>query len=68
MSNPIVGRFSSAADANLRNAPVPGLYCHAEYLGRKTRDVEGFDWGRLDVAQLVAGTTYPQPHEGDPLR
>jgi hypothetical protein len=68
MSNPLVGRFSSLADPNLRNTPVPGLYCHAEYLGRKTRDVEGFDWGGLDVAQLVAGTTYPQPHAGDPLR
>jgi hypothetical protein len=68
MSNPLVGRFSSLADANLKNTPVPGLYCHAEYLGRKTRDVEGFDWGGLDVARLVAGTTYPQPHAGDPLR
>jgi SAM-dependent methyltransferase len=47
VSNPIVGKFSSLADEYLRNRPVSRLYCHSEYLGRKVRDVESFDWGRL---------------------
>lgn len=61
MSNPIVGRFSSLADEYLRNQPVSGLYCHSEYLGRKTREVAGFDWARVKLDQVVAGTKYPGP-------
>ncbi len=63
MSNPIVGRFSSLADPYLRNKPVTGLYCHSEYLGRKVRDVKDFDWKRVDIVNIVGGTTYPKPKE-----
>jgi SAM-dependent methyltransferase len=59
LSNPLVARFSSLADPYLRLRPVPGLYCHSEYLGRKVREVEGFDWEDLDVAALVGNTHYP---------
>ena len=59
LSNPIVGRFSSLADPYLRNTPVTGLYCHSEYLGRKVRDVDSFDWRNLDLADVVQGTKYP---------
>jgi SAM-dependent methyltransferase len=61
MSNPIVGRFSSFADADLRFRSVPGLYCHSEYLGTKVREVSSFDWKELDLKEVVAGTTYPPP-------
>lgn len=63
MSNPIVGRFSSLADDYLKNRPVSGLYCHTEYLGKKTREVDfhDFDWSRLDLSKLVEGTSYPRP-------
>ena len=61
MSNPIVGRFSSLADKNLKNRPVSGLYCHSEYLGRKVRDVDGFSWERCDLGEVVGTTHYPQP-------
>ena len=61
MSNPIVGRFSSLADAYLKNKPVGGLYCHSEYLGKKTRDVKNFDWEQVDLAGVVEDTKYPQP-------
>jgi SAM-dependent methyltransferase len=61
VSNPIVGRFSSMADDYLKNQPVPGLFCHAEYLGRKVREVTNFDWSQLDLSDVVAGTSYPQP-------
>lgn len=64
MSNPIVGRFSSLADAYLRNRPVNGLYCHSEYLGRKVRDVGDFDWRTADVAGLVGNSEYPPPPGG----
>ena len=53
MSNPIVGRFSSLADKYLRYKWVPALYCHSEFLGKKVRDVESFDWNKIDVAELV---------------
>ncbi len=63
MSNPIVGRFSALADAYLRYRPVSGLYCHSQYFGVKTKevDLQGFAWAELDVASVVAGTQYPQP-------
>ena len=62
MSNPIVGRFSSLADDYLKNIPVRGLYCHSEYLGRKTRDIQDFDWVQIDLASVVGETKYPQPN------
>lgn len=61
MSNPIVGRFSSLADEYLRNQPVNGLYCHSEYLGRKTREVTDFDWAKVKLNDIVNGTKYPEP-------
>lgn len=61
MSNPIVGRFSSLADEYLRNKPLPGLYCHSEYLGKKVRDVKDFDWTKVDLTDVVGETKYPEP-------
>jgi SAM-dependent methyltransferase len=61
MSNPLVGRFSSLADGDLKNKPVPGLYCHSEFLGKKIRDVENFDWGTVDLIDVVGETKYPEP-------
>jgi len=55
MSNPIVGRFSSLADDELKLQPVRGLYCHSEFLGRKLRDVGSFDWRNVDIQALVRG-------------
>jgi len=61
MSNPIVGRFSSLADAYLKNQPIRGLYCHSEYLGKKVRDMKNFDWEQIDLASVVGETKYPEP-------
>ncbi len=61
MSNPIVGRFSSLADEYLRNQPVTGLYCHVEYLGKKVKDVDDFDWNKINLNDVVEGTKYPAP-------
>lgn len=63
LSNPLITRFSSLADEYLRYMPVPGLYCHSEYLGRKVREVPPFDWSHVDVSEVVAGTTYPPPKQ-----
>lgn len=60
-SNPLVGRFSSLADKYLRNQPVKGLYCHTEYLGKKVKDVEHFDWATVNLKEIVEDTKYPQP-------
>jgi SAM-dependent methyltransferase len=62
MSNPIVGRFSSLADGYLKNRPVSGLYCHSEYLGRKTRDVTHFDWAQIELSSVIGETKYPKPN------
>ncbi len=61
MSNPLVGRFSSLADTYLKNKPVRGLYCHSEYLGKKTRDMKSFDWKQIDLSSVVGETKYPEP-------
>lgn len=60
MSNPIVGRFSSFADEYLRYKPVTNLYCHSEYLGKKIKKVEHFDWGKVDLTDVVGETKYPE--------
>jgi SAM-dependent methyltransferase len=61
MSNPIVGRFSSLADDYLKNKAIGHLYCHSEYLGRKTREVSDFDWSQINLESVVGETKYPQP-------
>ena len=61
MSNPMVGRFSAYADDYLKYQIIKGLYCHSEYLGRKVRNVEGFDWNTVVLEDVVEGTTYPPP-------
>ena len=60
-SNPIVGRFSALADDYLKCMPVTGLYCHSEFLGRKTKDVDQFDWSNVNLDEVVGGTKYPLP-------
>jgi SAM-dependent methyltransferase len=61
MSNPIVGRFSSLADPYLQNQPINGLYCHSAYLGKKIVDVKNFDWGQINLANVVGKSQYPKP-------
>jgi SAM-dependent methyltransferase len=65
VSNPMVGRFSSLADEYLRYVPLKGLYCHSEYLGRKVRDVENFDWHAVELGEVVGETKYPEPKNID---
>jgi hypothetical protein len=60
-SNPIVGRFSKFADDYLKYKPVTGLYCHSEFLGRKTREVDPFNWGDVNLEEVVGDTKYPLP-------
>ena len=57
----MVGRFSALADRDLRYRPVFGLYCHSEFLGRKTRDVDHFQWSAAALEDVVARTQYPPP-------
>ena len=61
-SNPIIGRFSNLADEYLRRKPVTGLYCHSNYLGKKTKDIDinDFDWNKLKLNDVVGDTTYPE--------
>lgn len=61
MQNPIVGRFSWFADRYLRLQPVPGLYCHANIVARKVRDVDDFRWRDASVDAVVGATAYPPP-------
>lgn len=61
MSNPMVGRFSSLADEYLRYKPIRCLFCHSEYLGRKIKDIEYFDWNNVDLIEVVGETKYPEP-------
>jgi len=60
-SNPIIGRFSSLADDYLKFQPVHGLYCHSEFLGRKIRNVDDFEWNNVSLDEVVEGTEYPLP-------
>jgi len=60
MSNPMVGRFSSIADEYLKYQPIPGLYCHSEYYGRKVREVADFSWERVSEPEITGNTLYPK--------
>ena len=60
MSNPMIGRFSSLADDHLINRHISGLYCHSEYLGKKVKDIKGFDWGNESLSKFVGKTKYPE--------
>jgi len=61
MSNPMVGRFSSLADEYLKNKPITGLYCHSEYLGKKVKDIENFNWETNELTDILGETKYPEP-------
>ncbi len=61
MSTPMVGRYSSLAAPYLKNKPIDRLYCHSEFLGRKVKDVENFDWKDVDLVSVVGETQYPEP-------
>lgn len=63
MSNPIVGHFSSLSSPKLRFKTVRGLYCHSEFLGRKTRDVPDFSWDNVSTQEVVGDTLYPSPKD-----
>lgn len=65
MSNPMIGRFSRLADEYLRYRPIAGLYCHSEFLGRKIRSVDSFDWRSQALSELVQDTRYPEPMAND---
>ena len=62
MSNPMIGRFSSLAEEyNNNRGLIGGLFCHSEYLGKKVRDVEDFEWEHVDIIDVVGETKYPEP-------
>jgi SAM-dependent methyltransferase len=61
-SNPMVARFSAFADDDLKFMPTTGLYCHSEFLGRKVRDVDHFDWSNVNLDEVVGDTKYPLPN------
>lgn len=63
MSNPIVGKFSSLANDYLRGKSITGLYCHSEFLGKKVKDVENFDWNNIQLEDVVEHTKYPEPNK-----
>lgn len=60
MSNPIIGRFSTFSDEYLQNQFVPGLYCHSGYMGKKTAEIDNFDWTKVNLTEIVGGTSYPK--------
>jgi SAM-dependent methyltransferase len=61
MSNPIVGRFSSLADDYLKNGRVTGLYCHSDYLGKKVKNINDFNWENMNLTEVIGETKYPEP-------
>jgi len=49
----MVEKYSSLADNYLKNKTISGLYCHSEYLGKKVRNVENLEWGKVDLIDIV---------------
>jgi hypothetical protein len=61
VSNPISGYFAHNADAYLKHRPVIELYCHSEIFCRKRCDIEGFEWSKVNIDDIVNGARYPLP-------
>src|SRR5215470_13848414 len=40
--------------------------CHAEFLGRKAREVEDFNWASVGLDVVTAKTKYPEPKRKPP--
>jgi SAM-dependent methyltransferase len=59
MSNPITGRF--LAKSNLKYISIDMLFCHSEILAKKTKEINDFDWGKVDLDDVVGETKYPFP-------
>jgi SAM-dependent methyltransferase len=55
MCNPVDGKFAASADEYLRGKKIEGMFCHAEYLGRKVAGIGSIEW----IANPVEKTTYP---------
>ena len=63
VSNPLIARFSKCAVKYLRGRKIPGLYCHSEFLGKKFKDVEDFNWYNVNVEDIYRGTKYIEPNK-----
>jgi SAM-dependent methyltransferase len=62
MALPIVGRFSSLIEGELKNKPITGLYASVHFLGKKIKEVENFEYEKIDLADVVGETKYPEPN------
>lgn len=54
-------QFSDQAAEYLRGKYVGGLYCHSEFLGKKTKEIsdEELDWKTVELVDVVGATKYP---------
>jgi SAM-dependent methyltransferase len=59
MNNPITAQFAQGADEYLRGKPIGDMFCHTGLLAIKRRDVPGFSWSDVNIADLVQGENYP---------
>lgn len=60
VSNPLVAQFHpTLADEYLRELAIGEMYCHSEFLGKKVREVKGFNWKEVKVDSLLKNTHYP---------
>src|SRR5262245_47080979 len=57
--SPSSERFSTLADRICAIGQSPA--CHAEFLGRKAREVEDFNWASVGLDVVTAKTKYPEP-------
>ena len=63
VSNPLIAKFSKYAVKYLRGRKIPGLYCHSEFLGKKFKDVDDFNW--YNVEDIYRGTKYIEPNRSN---
>ena len=65
VSNPLIAKFSKYAVKYLRGRKIPGLYCHSEFLGKKFKDVDDFNWYNVNVEDIYRGTKYIEPNKSN---
>jgi hypothetical protein len=36
------------------------VYCHSDYLGRKVKEVDHFNWENVSINEVIGRTKYPE--------
>lgn len=63
VSTPLIAYFSSLSASYLCGKQATGLYCHSQFLGKKIKDVNPWQWDKDVLKTIYGNTSYPHRPE-----